>query len=307
MTVTASPAARRRRRTRGATIVEYALILAFFAVGVGAALDALGNNTQSFYDRTSGNVGGPSATTVVGPSSSTTSSTTTLPPGSTTTTTTSTTTTTTSAPRSTIASLTNVSADRGNNEYYARALVQVVNSATGAPIVGKKVKFTLYDAVGGSRNTDCTTGADGRCTIEWQRKDSEGPVSAEAYLVENPVPIWDGVHKTVILPIPSARSTVASVSNVSVDSGTDYLARAQVRVVDSQSGAAIVGAKVNFVLNDSAGHNQNANCTTAADGRCTIEWKRKDIEGPVTGEVVLVENSLPSWDGVHKTFSLPHP
>ncbi len=211
----------RRRRFvdgRGATLVEYALIISLFVVPSIGALRRLDSNSRDYYANASDDIGDlpqsdidtspsssavPASTTTTVPVSTTTTAaptTTTAPP---TTTTTMATTTTTAAPttttllRSRIFELTDISSNNGSS-YYARARVKIVRSDTGLAVRGASVSIRLVDDRGNATTKSCTTDSTGRCSVTWSRPDSYGPVTATARSV-SASPTWDGVQQSTSL------------------------------------------------------------------------------------------------------------
>ncbi len=213
----------RRRRfadTRGATLVEYALIVSLVVVPSIGAIRRLDDNSRDYYSNASDDIGDlpqadidtspsssavPASTTTTVPVSTTTTTapptTTTAPPTTTTTIATTTTaapTTTTTLLRSRISELTNISSNNGSY-YYATARVKIVRSDTGLAVRSASVSIRMVDDRGNSTTKSCTTDSTGRCSVTWSRPDSYGPVTATARSV-SASPTWDGVQQSVSLP-----------------------------------------------------------------------------------------------------------
>ena len=196
--------AQRCRGGRGATLVEYALIVALVVVPSIGALSRLDDVSDDYYTDASDDIGDLPQLGID------TSSNSSVPSGSTTTTaapTTTTTapTTTTTAPtttttllRSTISELTNVSSNNGTS-YNAAARVKIIRNSTGTAVNGAAVTIRMVDRFGNSSNRSCTTDSTGRCTGTWSRSDNNGPVTATVTAV-TANPIWDGAQQSVSLP-----------------------------------------------------------------------------------------------------------
>lgn len=212
---------RRFRDSRGATLVEYALVVALVVVPSIGAIARVNDNSSDYYSNASDDIGdlpqsgidntpdssvpsGSSSTTAPATTSTTaapTTTSTTAPPTTTTTiptTTTTMATTTTTLLRSRILSLENTSYNNGSY-YYARARVKVVRSDTGLAVNGASVSIRMVDDRGNSTNKSCNTDSTGRCQVSWSRPDWYGPVTATARSV-SASPTWDGVQMSVSLP-----------------------------------------------------------------------------------------------------------
>lgn len=211
----------RRSRTRlqgsrGATLVEYALIVALVVVPSIGAISRLDDASGDYYVNASDDIGdlpqsgidtstnsstpsGSTTTTTLPPT--TTSTSTTLPPTTTTTaaptTTTTAPTTTTTLLRSTINQLTDVSTNSGSS-YNAIARVKIVRNSTGAAVSGAGVTIRMVDNQGSSTTKTCNTDSTGRCTVTWSRSDSRSPVTATVTAV-TASPTWDGSVQSVQL------------------------------------------------------------------------------------------------------------
>ena len=199
--------------TRGATLVEYSLIIAVFVFGSLGAIAQLDQKSGDYYEGASDDIGDLPQTgidtsddgTVPSTSSttSTTTTTTTAPTTTTTTTTTTTipTTTTTTIPtRSTITELTNISTNSGSS-YNAIARVRIRHNKTSAAINGATVTIRMVDNNGSVSTRTCTTDSTGRCSVTWSRSDNRSPVTATVTGVSSS-PVWDGVQASVSLPHP---------------------------------------------------------------------------------------------------------
>ena len=203
---------------RGATLVEYALIVALVVVPSIGALSRLDDVSDDYYTDASDDIGdlpqlgidtssnssvpSGSTTTTAAPTTTTAAPTTTTTAPTTTTTTPTTTTTapttTTTLLRSTISELTNVSSNNGTS-YNAAARVKIIRNSTGTAVNGAAVTIRMVDRFGNSSNRSCTTDSTGRCTGTWSRSDSNGPVTATVTAV-TASPIWDGAQQSVSLP-----------------------------------------------------------------------------------------------------------
>ena len=209
----------RLRDSRGATLVEYALIVALVAIPSIGALSRLDDASGDYYTDASDDIGDlpqlgidtssdssvPSggSTTTVAPTTSTVAPTTstTAPPTTTTTappTTTTAPTTTTTVLRSRISELANVSSNDGS-KYNARARVKIVRNSDGTAVRYASVTIRMVDRFNNSTNRSCTTDSTGRCTVTWGRSDNNGPVTATVTGV-SANPTWDGVQQSVSLP-----------------------------------------------------------------------------------------------------------
>ena len=211
--------ARRLHGSRGATLVEYALIVALVAIPSIGALSRLDDASDDYYTDASDDIGdlpqlgidtssdssvpsGGSSTTAV-PTTTTAAptTTTTAPPTTTTTAPTTTTTaptTTTTLLRSRISELTNVSSNNGSS-YNAAARVKIVRNSNGNAVSNASVTVRMVDRFNNSSNRSCTTDSTGRCTVTWSRSDNNGPVTATVTNV-TASPTWDGVQMSVSLP-----------------------------------------------------------------------------------------------------------
>ena len=201
--------ARRLHGSRGATLVEYALIVALIAIPSIGALARLDDASGDYYTDASDDIGDlpqlgidtSSNSSVPSGSTTTTAAPTTTTAAPTTTTTAPTTTTTaptTTLLRSTISQLTNVSSNNGTS-YNAAARVKIIRNSTGAAVTGAAVTIRMVDRFGNSSNRSCTTDSTGRCTGTWSRPDNNGPVTATVTAV-TASPTWDGAQQSVSLP-----------------------------------------------------------------------------------------------------------
>jgi Flp pilus assembly pilin Flp len=214
---------RGRARDRGATLVEYALIISVFVFGSMGAIQRLDDKSGDYYTNASNDIGdlpqsgvdtsdngsvptssSTTSTTSTTAAPTTTTTTTTIPTTTTTTTTTTTipTTTTTTIPtRSTITELTNISDAGGPGDYNAIVRVRIRHNKTAAAIAGATVTFRMVDNSGSTTTKACTTDSTGRCSVTWNRADSRSPVTATVTGVSSS-PTWDGVQASVLLPKP---------------------------------------------------------------------------------------------------------
>jgi Flp pilus assembly pilin Flp len=202
---------RRFHGSRGATLVEYALIVALIVVPSIGAISRLDDASGDYYEDASDDIGdlpqlgvdnspvtstpGSSTTTTVAPTTTAAPTTTTTAPPTTTTTAP---TTTTTLLRSRISELTNVSTNNGSS-YNAVARVKIVRNSNGAAVSGAAVTIRMTDKFGNTSNRSCTTDSTGRCSGTWSRTDSQGPVTATVTAVTSS-PIWDNAQQTVTLP-----------------------------------------------------------------------------------------------------------
>ena len=215
---------RGRAAARGATLVEYSLIIAVLVFGSLSAISRLDSQSGDYYEGASDDIGdlpqsgiapGPSTTspstttttttTTTVPTSTTTSTTTTTVPTSTTTSTTTTTvpttTTTTVSARSTITELSDISNGGGRDDYNAIARVRIRHNVTNNAVGGATVTIRMVDDNGSVRTRTCTTDSAGRCSVSWNRPESRSPVTATVTDVDASPP-WDGVQASVLLPEP---------------------------------------------------------------------------------------------------------
>ncbi len=174
--------------TRGATLVEYSLIIAVFVFGSLGAISQLDSKSGDYYENASDDIGDLPQTGID------TSDDGTVPTSSTTTT------TTTAPARSTITELTNISTNDGS-KYDAIARVRIRHSQTSAAINGASVTIRMVDDDGGVRIRTCVTDSTGRCSVTWNVRDNKAPVTATVTGVSSS-PVWDGVSASVILPHP---------------------------------------------------------------------------------------------------------
>ncbi|MET0881375.1 MAG: hypothetical protein ABWZ14_07470 [Acidimicrobiales bacterium] len=209
-----------RAKERGATLVEYALIISVFVFGSMGAIQRLDDKSGDYYENASNDIGelpqagvdpdepsptsSTTSTTTTTTTTTSTTTTTTTPTTTTTTTTTTTvpTTTTTTIPtRSTITELTDSSTNNGTS-FNAIARVRIRHNKTAAAINNATVTFLLTDSQGSTTTKQCTTDSTGRCsTIAWSRSDSRSPVTARVTGV-SASPTWDGVQASVLLRNP---------------------------------------------------------------------------------------------------------
>lgn len=212
---------RRFRHSRGATLVEYALILALVVVPSVGAIRKLNSNSRDYYSNASDDIGDlpqtgidtspdssapPASTTTTAPVSTTTTAaptTTTTAPTTTTTiptTTTTAPTTTTTLLRSKILTLEDISSNSGTS-YNAIARVKIVRTDTGLAVNGASVSFSMRDSQNSTTTKSCTTDSTGRCSVTWSRSDSRAPVTATVTSVSSS-PTWNGVQQSVTLAHP---------------------------------------------------------------------------------------------------------
>lgn len=210
---------KRMQGSRGATLVEYALIVSLIVIPSIGAISHLDDASGDYYTNASDDIGdlpqsgidtgtnsstpsGSTTTTTLPPT--TTSTSTTLPPTTTTTaaptTTTTAPTTTTTALRSTINQLTDVSTNSGSS-YNAIARVKIVRNSTGTAVSSAGVTIRMVDRLGSSTTRTCNTDSTGRCTVTWSRSDSRSPVTATVTAV-TASPTWDGSVQSVLLYAP---------------------------------------------------------------------------------------------------------
>jgi Flp pilus assembly pilin Flp len=200
---------RRARRDRGATAVEYALVISVFVLGAVGGIDVLEDSTRDEYLNSADGIEGlpgnegfggggtatsapptlPTTTTTVIDSSPTTTS-----GGSGTTTTLGGdgTTTTTVARFGGITAVNDLST-RQAGRWTARADIQIRDSIDLSPIPNAVLTVKMSAANGSSFTTSCTTGQDGRCVASWpSRWNKHDPVLATVTDVVSS-PEWDGL------------------------------------------------------------------------------------------------------------------
>lgn len=213
---------RRFRDSRGATLVEYALVVALVVVPSIGAISRVNDNSGDYYSRASDDIGDlpqtgidntpvsstpqASTSTTAPPTTSTTAAPTTTTTAPTTTTTIPTTTTTmptttTTLLRSRILELTNISTNASNSSYDAKARVKIVRTDTGLAVNGASVTISMRDNANSTTTRSCTTDSTGRCTVTWNRSDWRAPVTATVTNVSSS-PTWNGVQQSVTLPHP---------------------------------------------------------------------------------------------------------
>ena len=211
---------RRLVSSRGATLVEYALVIALVVVPSIGAIKRLDSNSRSYYSTASNDIGDlpqsgidtnpvsssvpASTTTTAVPTTTTaapTTTTTTAPTTTTTipTTTTTAPTTTTTLLRSTISTLDDISTNGSfNSQYNAIARVKIVRTDTGLAVNGASITVRMVDRFNSSVTRTCTTDSTGRCSVTWTRSDSSGPVTATVTSVTSS-PTWNGTQRSVSL------------------------------------------------------------------------------------------------------------
>lgn len=212
---------RRFRDSRGATLVEYALVVALVVVPSIGAISRVNDNSGDYYSRASDDIGDlpqtgidntpvsstpqASTSTTAAPTTSTTAAPTTTTTAPTTTTTIPTTTTTmptttTTLLRSRISELTNISTNNGSN-YNAIARVKIVRTDTGLAVNNASVTVYMVDNRNSTSTRSCSTDSTGRCSVTWSRSDNRSPVTATVTNVSSS-PTWNGVQQSVSLPHP---------------------------------------------------------------------------------------------------------
>jgi Flp pilus assembly pilin Flp len=208
---------------RGATGVEYALVVSLVVVGSIAAIKRLETNADNYYDDTSEQIGdlpgentptpsntapggsststsiAATTTTTSGTSTSTTAAPTTSTTAAPTTSTTAAPTTTTVANRSRIDDMEDRSGNGGSNDCDASVRVRIRDTANNANVVGAGVTV-LFTASNGSTTTKtCTTvSPSGRCTVTWTVSENRSYVDATVTNVTASPP-WNGSTQTLRL------------------------------------------------------------------------------------------------------------
>ena len=212
---------------RGATLVEYALIVALMVVTSLGAIKSLERNADTYYDTTSSRIGAlpttsggaPTGTSIPGSSSSTTAAPTTTTTAAPTTTTAAPTTTTTAAPTTTTAAPTTTTSTTAAQQSYVSATsdtsdpvgsgwrpavtVTIKNKTTGAAISGAGVTVTFKRTNGTTLGTNsCTTTASGQC--EAQISGVSNTITSVVATVTNVTssPTWDGATSSRTLAHP---------------------------------------------------------------------------------------------------------
>lgn len=183
--------ARRSLSDRGASAIEYGLVLAVFVIAVLGTLDVLYDNTSDFYDESSQGVGAI-------PTWSLSSTTVTAGGGGVTTTAAPTTTTAPSA-QSFIANLVDDSRQEGDGDWTAEARVNIHRDDTNGNVQGAVVSGRFTTADGDVNSALCTTDASGECQMSWTNRNSAD--SPTLFEVTNVVanPSWDG--STLSIPL----------------------------------------------------------------------------------------------------------
>ena len=202
---------------RGATLVEYALIVALMVVTSLGAIKSLERNADSYYDTTSSRIGAlpsasgdtPTGTSIPGGSSSTTAAptTTTAAPTTTTaaptTTTAAPTTTTTAAPttttvaqRSFVSAMSDTSDSQGTG-WRPAVTVTIRNTVTNASIENATVTVTFRRTNGNLLGSNsCTTNNSGVCQAQIAGVNNNiNPVVATVTSVTS-TPTWNGATAT---------------------------------------------------------------------------------------------------------------
>jgi Flp pilus assembly pilin Flp len=197
-----------RNDERGATLVEYALMVALVALVSLAAIDLLEGAARQSYDRAEFSVGrGTSVTTTTKPKPPPTTTkpvtTTTTRPAATTTTRPAATTTTTAPRRSSAALVDVTTATSGWTRWTGSAVVRLTDT-TGAAVAGARVQVRVT-AGGSTQTVTVTTDASGRATVDVGPYDwlFGGITSAELTVVGvdgGNVP-WDGVGPSTTISI----------------------------------------------------------------------------------------------------------
>lgn len=203
---------------RGATLVEYALILGLLVLGCVGAIASLEDDGRDYYEATSDDIGDlpqnavptftlpdgspittttQMPTTTAPPPSTTTSTTTTT----TTTSTTTTTTTTTTVPAYSVVTelLDRSQGQKNRNWWRARVRVTLRESDTGDGVGGATVTIR-FSGVNTSRQ--CVTGNNGRCNVSEEIPDSYNWINAKVIDVEGADPAWDGDQASTWLENP---------------------------------------------------------------------------------------------------------
>ena len=186
------------RCDRGASGVEYALVLSLLLVGSSASFDMMDEAVGEHYTETANDIGQSdldyfrvptttcapcaSTTTTTAPATTTTTSTTTTAPATTTSTSTTTTTTTAKPPTTTVATNTASSSftdqSTGDNRN-ATAKVKIrLNDSSGNSLKGATVKVTMTTRSGASTTFTYTVPNSGQNTLTWtNRVGSDFPVT----------------------------------------------------------------------------------------------------------------------------------
>lgn len=209
-----------RVRSRGATAVEYALVLALFGLGSLGAIESLEDRTRDEYAESAGGIedlpgnggfGGGGTVTTVPPTIPDPTTSTTIDPGPTTTIDAGSTTTIDAGSTSTTSPATSSSGvltiwdestpGPGSSKWKAKARVLVVKH-DWLPVHGAVVTVDFDAANGSSNGGQCVTGVLGTCTVDWSHlRDKHDPVIVRIESVDA-APPWDGVVVTKTLYRP---------------------------------------------------------------------------------------------------------
>jgi hypothetical protein len=169
------------RGERGASGLEYGLVMALMLVGSTASFEMMDENIEDYYEESAENIGRADlsyfdVTTTACQSScgtTTTTTTTTEPPTTTTTAPPTTTTTTTTTVPSTHATsqLTDLSYEAFSG-WKAKARIEL-DLPDGSPLAGAEVTVTWTDAEGDTRTRSYTTNSAGKTGPTWGRRDGD--------------------------------------------------------------------------------------------------------------------------------------
>lgn len=183
-------ATRRRRGDRGATLPEYAIILAAFVVVGLAGLTTLNDNADSYFEDTSSKIGQPDQDVVTGGGEGGGGG------GSSTT-------TTAAIPEDTNVSLTDESYDplESNHNRWALRVRAHVQDNLGNNIEDAIVTARVYHPWGSWFYRTCTTASDGTCVLAANPYWYNEPYTVRVVDVEA-VPSWDGVAAELVVPKP---------------------------------------------------------------------------------------------------------
>jgi adhesin/invasin len=172
----------------------------------------------------------------------------------------------------------------------ALPLEVIATNASGTPVAGVAVSFTVTTASGGTLSTaTATTGANGKASTNFTASSTTGNIAVLASSVSGTVVFNLNVANSGVNTSNGSLLMVTSGNNQSVEQGTTSNKSLEVLAVNSL-GNAVPGVSISFkVLTSGAGTLTSGattattvTATTAADGRASVDFNASTQNGPVT-------------------------